>query len=62
MNDPQVMQAIQNGDYNALMKSPAMKNLLDNPQTKNLIQNVLKSQDAPLETVPPEEPAAAPAK
>ncbi len=41
MNDPQVMQAIQNGDYQTLMKSPAMKTLLDNPQTHALIQSVL---------------------
>jgi len=49
MNDPQVMKAVQAGDYNALMQSPAMKNLLDNPQTKSLIQSVLgsKAQDAP---------------
>ena len=58
MNDPQVMKAIQAGDYNALMQSPAMKNLLDNPQTKSLIQSVLHSraQDA---ASPGETPAAA---
>lgn len=52
MNDPQVMQAIQNGDYNALMKSPAIKSLLESPQTKNLMQNILKPQ-----TTPPASPA-----
>jgi hypothetical protein len=60
MNDPQVMQAIQAGDYNALMQSPAMKALLDNPQTKGLIQSVLgsKPQDAPPETPSPDIPPA----
>ena len=49
LNDSQVMQAIQNRDYNTLMKSPAMKSLLDNPRTKELIQSILhqKSQAAP---------------
>lgn len=47
MNDPQVMQAIQNGDYPALMKSPAIKALLDSPQTKSLMQSILKPQAAP---------------
>ena len=58
MNDPQVMKAIQAGDYNALMQSPAMKTLFDNPQTKSLIQSVLhsKTQDA---ASPGEPPAAA---
>ena len=56
LNDPQVMQAIQNRDYNALMKSPTMKSLLDNPRTKELIQSILhqKSQ-API--APPGEPS-----
>ena len=58
MNDPQVMKAIQAGDYKALMQSPAMKTLFDNPQTKSLIQSVLhsKTQDA---ASPGEPPAAA---
>ena len=58
LNDPQVMQAIQNRDYNALMKSPTMKSLLDNPRTKELIQSILhqKSQAAPAAT--PGEPSA----
>lgn len=47
MNDPQIMQAIQNGDYQALMKSPAIKALLDSPQTKSLMQGILKPQAAP---------------
>jgi hypothetical protein len=47
MNDPQIMQAIQNGDYPALMKSPAIKALLDSPQTKSLMQGILKPQAAP---------------
>ncbi len=60
MNDPQVMKAIQAGDFNALMQSPAMKNLLDNPQTKSLIQSVLhsKPQDAPPDAASPDEPPA----
>ena len=57
MNDPQVMKAIQAGDYNALMQSPAMQNLLDNPQTKTLIQSVLHS--TPQNTDSPGEPPAA---
>jgi len=63
MSDPQVMKAIQAGDFNALMQSPAMKNLLDNPQTKSLIQSVLhsKPQDAPPDAVSPDE-SPAPAK
>lgn len=47
MNDPQVMQAIQNSDYPALMKSPAIKGLLDSPQTKSLMQSILKPQVTP---------------
>ena len=60
MSDPQVMKAIQAGDYNALMQSPAMKNLLENPQTKSLIQSVLhsKPQGAPPDAASPDEPAA----
>ena len=58
LNDPQVMQAIQNGDYNALMTSPAMKRLLDNPQTQSLIQSVLKPQAATQPKTSAEKPAA----
>ena len=58
LNDPQVMQAIQNGDYNALMTSPAMKRLLDNPQTQSLIQSVLKPQGATQPKTSAEKPAA----
>jgi len=47
MSDPQVMKAIQNGDYSALMKSAAMKSLLDNPRTKALIQSVMATQGTP---------------
>ncbi len=47
MNDPQIMQAIQNGDYPALMKSPTIKALLDSPQTKSLMQSILKTQANP---------------
>ena len=58
LNDPQVMQAIQNGDYNALMKSHAMKNLLDNPQTQSLIQSVMRPHDTPQMKPAAEAPAA----
>ncbi|MEI8313454.1 MAG: hypothetical protein WCH98_22110 [Verrucomicrobiota bacterium] len=54
MNDPQVMKAIQNGDYSALMKSQAMKSLLDNPRTKALIQSVMTSQSTPQSKASPE--------
>ena len=57
MSDPQVMQVIQNGDYNALMKSHAMKSLLDSPQTQALIQSVLKPQDSTHAKTPSGTPA-----
>lgn len=44
MNDPEVMKAIHGGDYGALMKSQAMKSLLDNPRTKALIQSIMAAQ------------------
>ncbi len=47
MNDPDFMKAIQNGDYEALMKSPAMSKLIDNPETKQLIQSILKPSSTP---------------
>ena len=41
MNDPQLMKAIQSGDYQTLMNSPAMNTLLNSPQTQALIRSVL---------------------
>ena len=58
INDPQVMQAIQNGDYNALMKSPAMKTLIDNPQTQSLIQSIMQPQGPKQTQVSPEKSTA----
>ena len=55
MNDPQVMQAIQKGDFNSLMNSPSMKSIMENPRTKTLIQSVLqqKSPAAPASNMSP---------
>jgi len=49
LGDPATLKAIQSGDYNAVMKSPSMQKLMDNPQTKSLINNVLAPapQDGP---------------
>ncbi len=55
LSDPNVMNAIQSGNYEALMKSPAIKKLMDNPQTKDLIQSVMggaSSQMAPQQKAP----------
>lgn len=41
LGDPATLKAIQSGDYNAVMKSPSMQKLMDNPQTKSLIKSVL---------------------
>ena len=41
MADPNLMKAIQSGDSTALMNSPAIKQLMENPQTKSLIQSIL---------------------
>lgn len=41
LGDPATLKAIQSGDYNAVMKSPSMQKLMDNPQTQSLIKNVL---------------------
>lgn len=48
LDDPSTLNSIQSGDYNALMKSPAMKKLMDNPQTKSLIQSVLSPDRHPV--------------
>ncbi|MBM75235.1 MAG: hypothetical protein CMK59_07525 [Proteobacteria bacterium] len=36
MSDPQVMQAIQTGDFKALEQHPAMKDLMNSPQMKQI--------------------------
>ncbi|TSA36058.1 MAG: hypothetical protein D4R65_03045 [Verrucomicrobiaceae bacterium] len=41
LGDSAMLKAIQTGDYNALMKSPSVQKLMDNPQTKGLVQSVL---------------------
>lgn len=53
MNDPQVMQSIKAGDYNALMNSPAIKQLLDDPQARGFIQSIMKPKPADLPTPAP---------
>lgn len=53
MNDPQVMQGIKNCDYNALMNSPAIKQLLDDPQTKGFVRSVMNQKpEAPTSPAP----------
>lgn len=56
MNDPQVMQGIKNGDYNALMNAPAIKQLLDDPQTKDFIQSVMNHKPEDRPSLPPVSP------
>lgn len=41
LGDSAALKAIQSGDYETLMKSPAMQRLMDNPQTKSLMESVL---------------------
>ena len=36
MSDPQVMQAIQTGNFTALEQHPAMKDLMSSPQMKQI--------------------------
>ena len=36
MSDPQVMQAIQTGNFDALEQHPAMKELMNSPQMKQI--------------------------
>ena len=40
LNDPKIMQAIQQGDYTSLMNSPQIQALGDNPQLKQLLQQM----------------------
>ena len=62
MSDPEILKAIQRADYDALMKSPAMSKLLENPETKKLIQNILKPEPArPAKAGPTAAPAREPA-
>ena len=39
--DPNLVKAIQSGDTAALRESPAVKQLMDNPQTKSLIKSLI---------------------
>ncbi|MEI6279894.1 MAG: hypothetical protein WCQ16_11030 [Verrucomicrobiae bacterium] len=54
--DPNVMKAIQSGDSAALMNSPSIKRLMENSQTKNLIQSILNPAT---QTSPPEKKTSA---
>ena len=45
--DPNLMNAIQSGDSAALMGSPAIRKLMENPQTKALIQSILSPNAKP---------------
>lgn len=47
MGDSATLKAIQNGDYDTLMKSPAMQKLMSDPQTKSLIESVLSQSRQP---------------
>lgn len=62
MSDSAVIQAIQSGDYTALMKSPAIKNLIDDPETKRLVDTVLHPQSPSATSANPAPSPATPAK
>jgi len=47
VSDPNVMKAIQSGDTAALRESPAVKQLLSDPQTKSLIKSFLNMNGSP---------------
>lgn len=47
VNDPKLMQAIQSGDFTSLMQSESVKKLMENPQTKALVQGILGNTAKP---------------
>jgi len=47
VSDPNMMKAIQNGDTAALRESPAVKQMLSDPQTKSMIKSLLNMNGSP---------------